>query len=366
MTTATAYLHDFSLRDMADGPKWVEILRTGDQRSRRVDGSASSGQQVVSFTRDDLESMVRGFSEAKAAGFFPGGMAPVGFDHDEFASALAALTGEAPSAADRLSLAAGFDDVRVEENADGGWSLMARHEFTELGRKVNREGGIKGYSIDVAPPGLAQRSDGTPIAEFVPFGGTLTRSPFVRGMAPVAASDTPHKEASPMLVPIIKALSLADGATEALALEAVTALKARASALSDALTVTTSDRDALKVEVSALSDWKQSRLGDDAVAAGRCSKAEVAEYLKAVSALGEAHAHKVYPEQRIATRVAAPGAGAPATGEVVLGDVEDHDAKFEAVYGEARATGKSEREAYMLADEATRAARSIHYRAAQA
>jgi len=347
----------------SDGPRWVEVLRTGAQRSRRVGGSASSGQDVVSFTEDDLRSMARGFSEAQAAGFFPGGLAPVGFDHDEFASALAALTGEAPSDADRLSLAAGFSEVKVEQNADGGWSLMALHSFTDLGRKVNREGGIKGYSIDVAPPGLAQRSDGTPIAEFVPFGGTLTRTPFVRGMAPVAASDTPHKE-SPMLKPLATALALGDDASEATVLAAVAALKVRSAALSDALTVTTSDRDALKVEVSALSDWKQSRLGDDAVAVGRCSKVEVAEYLKAVSALGEAHAHKVYPEQRIATRVAAPGAGTPATGDA--GAVEDHDAKFESVYGEARATGKSEREAYMLADEATRAARSIHYRAAQA
>jgi hypothetical protein len=52
---------------------------------------------------------------------------------------------------------------------------------------------------------------------------------------------------------------------------------------------------------------------DAAVESGRCSMGERDDYWKALTLLGEDHAHRVYPEQRIATKRTAAGTPTPKT-----------------------------------------------------
>ena len=306
-----------ALDDPDDGPKWVEVLRTGMQKSRFVDGASESGHTGVEFTREDLESMVRGFAIAQAEGFFPGGRAVVGYEHAEFRAALKMVRGEDPGPEDVHAAAAGFDAPVVELNDDGGYSLMAKHHYTEDGRKRVRSGAFAGYSIDLAPPGTTQRADGTPIDEWVPFGGTLTNKPFVKKMQQVAASDAVPaqlllKIRPPMETPMTDAfdgiLGLTEGKPEdriaaiiALKDEAakVAGLDAKVVALTENVDKLAGDVTALTSERDSLVEREQKRIGDDAVTAGRVALADVAEYMKAFTLLGEAHANKVYPSDKI-------------------------------------------------------------------
>lgn len=434
-------------------PKWVEMTRSGAHVSRRVGGGPSSGPTTVILTDEDIESAVRGFDIAKADGAFPGGLAPVGVDHSEFSEALAAVTGGEPLVGDL----AGFDQVRAERNADGGMSLMGLHTYTDVGRSAVLAQALRGYSSDMTPPGLGQTRDGTPIAEWVPFGGTLTNRPFVRGMEAVAASEgattetiTP-KEAIAMASPLgdrlkslrdekelsnedlakaagidvstmgsilsgeisappiarlnglgrllgvsgksllnlipspdqdrstgetamsdlyAKALGLSDTMPDADRFAAVVALRDEATkvpgleAKNDTLTADVAklagDRDTLKAEVVALTESAQKRIGDDAVAAGRISLAQVPTYLKAHALMGEEYVHSVHPAQTIAT---APIVLADGTVDEGAGDKPDSITdSWEAAYAVALTeTDGDTRKAYAIAREATRDIRNADY-----
>jgi hypothetical protein len=323
----------------------------------------------------DIESAVRGFYILKADGAFPGGMAPVGVDHDELEAAFAALTGGEPVVGDL----AAYDEVRAERNSDGGLSLMGLHTYTDVGRSAVRAKALRGYSSDLAPPGLGQKRDGTPVPEWVPFGGTLTNRPFVRGMGAVAASDAvpliqKNPRENPMLDALNGVLGLADGDTADKQIAAIIALKdeaakvhaleSKVTALTDDVTKVASDRDALAAEVTALTDAAEKRIGDDAVNAGRVALADVGEYLKAYKLMGPEYANKVHPADKIATAPVVltdgkvdEGADTPAT----IG------ATWEAAYAVALSESNGdERKAYALAREATREARNAEYLAAKA
>jgi hypothetical protein len=348
-------------------PKWIEMTRSGVHVSRRVGGGPAAGPETVELTEADIESAVRGFYALKADGAFPGGLAPVGVDHAELAAALAAVTGGEPLVGDL----AGFDEVRAERNDEGGLSLMGLHTYTDIGRSAVVAKALRGYSSDLAPPGLAQKRDGTTVDEWVPFGGTLTNRPFVRAMQPIAASEAlikTNQRENPMTDVLTGILGLSDGASDADRIKAITALSEQASkvptleskvvALTDALDTTTADRDAAKAEVVALVEWKQARLGADAASVGRCSTKEIPEYLKAVAALGEDHAHKVYPAGRVT--VAPPAQTEQRTDE---GGPESASDRYQRIKSLALADGKTLAEAVRLARAQTDSDLNDTYRA---
>lgn len=303
-----------------DGPRWVEVLRTGVHKSRFAGGKSASGHSEATFTQADLESAVRGFQIAQAEDFFPMGGAPVGYDHSEFAAALRMVTGQRADEGEVFSAAAQYDDMRVEPNADGGYSLMARHNYTEDGRKRVRAGAFRGYSIDIAPPGVMQRRDGTPINEWVPFGGTLTNTSFVRGMAPVAASEkTPaptsaNTGATAMSDLYTKILGLTEGATEGQQLAALHALKEQAAkvpTLEKANDHLMRERDEARDKIAALSERDRTLTLRQAVHDGRISVADADEgenclYWEMLHALGEEKANKAFPAGAIAQAPAVP------------------------------------------------------------
>lgn len=344
-----------------DGPVWVEMLRTGVNRSRFVGGTSASGHDSATFTRDDLESAARGFAIARAEGYLVGDGAPVGYDHSEFAHALRLVTGEEPDPGELAAAAAWYSDVKVEPNADGGHSLLGLHSFVAAGRDRVRSKALQGYSIDIAPAGSMQRKDGTPINEWVPFGGTLTNSPFIRSMAPLAATEQPpqHREIDPMIKILRETLALQDDATEAQALSALHTLQeqaAKAEVLASELHAMTEARDAAGEQVKALSERNDEVTVIQAVHDGRIGKADGPRYLKVLKALGEEEAHAIFKAGAIQT--------APA---VVVGQpkgeepAQSADELFDAIFAKALSEGKDDRAAYRLADDATREQRNAAY-----
>ena len=317
----------------ADGPRWVEMLRSGVHKSRFVGGSSASGHDVAEFTRADLESAARGFAAVKAEGYLLDGRAPVGYDHAEFSAALRMVTGKEPDDGEVFSAAAWVSDVRVEANDAGGFSLMGLHHFTDAGRSRVRAGGFRGYSIDIAPPGLMQTRAGEPIPEWVPFGGTLTNTPFVQSMAPVAATERaplPNPTEVPQMdIKLLSgALSLSDTATEGEALAALHALTekaAKADVLASELAAMTEQRDTAKAEFVALTERSEALTVKQAAHEGRIGLAQGPRYLKVLKALGEEEAHAIFPAGSIATRPsvagsAKPDAGGPVTEDSVLAE----------------------------------------------
>lgn len=364
-----------ALAEPDDGPKWVEMTRAGMHVSRRAGGTATSGQSVVPLSDEDILSMVRGFAIAKGDGFFAGGMAPVGLNHSEFDAAKLTLTGGEPILGDM----ANFSEVRAEQNDEGGLSLMGLHTFTPIAQANVRADSLRGYSVDAAPPGSVQRRDETVIEEWVPFGGTLTNQPFVRGMQQVAASDVapaqlPLKIHTPMENPMTDALNgvlgLTDGKPED-RIAAIIALKDEAAKVPglDAQIVTLTDNvDKLAGDVTtvtaerdALAEREQKRIGDDAVSAGRVALADVGEYMKAHSLLGEAHANKVYPADKVAV---APVVLTDAKVDEGASVKTDANSQWEAAYAVALADSDGdERKAYAIAREATLDQRNAAYTA---
>jgi hypothetical protein len=349
-----------------DGPRWVEMLRSGVHKSRFVGGTSLSGHDSAEFSVADLHSAARGFNAIKAEGYLLDGKAPVGYDHGEFAAALRMVTGSEPDEGEVYAAAAWVSDVKVEANADGGWSLMGLHHYTDSGRARVRAGGFRGYSIDIAPPGSMQRKDGEPIAEWVPFGGTLTNSPFVQSMAPIAASEAapvPHKtEIRHMDIKLLSsALALSEDVTEAQALVAIQALAEKA-ALSDALAANldrvTSERDAQVAKVAAMSERQKALTVQQAVHDGRIGLSQGADYWDTLTALGEDRAHRIFPAGTIASAPAVSTAAAPAD----MGDEPaTADDAFERAFSDAKKAGADDRTAYTLADEATRSLRASNY-----
>jgi len=289
-----------------DGPRWVEMLRSGVHKSRFVGGASLSGHDVAEFTRADLESAARGFAVIKAEGYLLDGRAPVGYDHAEFGAALRMVRGEEPDEGEVFAAAAWVSDVRVEANDAGGFSLMGLHHYTDAGRARVRAGGFRGYSIDIAPPGLMQTIGGEPIAEWVPFGGTLTNTPFVQSMAPVAATErtpSPTTEVPQMDIKLLSgALSLSDTATEGEALAALHALTEKAAKVdvlesdllrtAEALAEKTSEVEAMGVQQKALTLTQ-------GVNGGRCSLAEREDYWDALQRMGEEYCDKYWALGRI-------------------------------------------------------------------
>ena len=325
-----------------DGPRWVEMLRSGVHKSRFVGGASLSGHDVAEFTRADLESAARGFAVIKAEGYLLDGRAPVGYDHAEFGAALRMVRGEEPDAGEVFAAAAWVSDVRVEANEAGGYSLMGLHHYTDAGRARVRAGGFRGYSIDIAPPGLMQTLGGEPIAEWVPFGGTLTNAPFVQSMAPVAATErtpSPTTEVPQMDIKLLSgALSLSDTATEGEALAALHALTeraAKADVLASELVAMTGQRDEARAEFVALFERSEALTVRQAVHEGRIGLAQGPRYLKVLAALGEDEAHAIFPASTVPTAPTVAATGAPVdagalTADSVLAEVAALAEKIQA------------------------------------
>jgi len=377
-----------ALAEPDDGPKWVEMTRAGMHVSRRAGGTATSGQSVVPLSDEDILSMVRGFAIAKGDGFFAGGMAPVGLNHSEFDAAKLTLTGGEPILGDM----ANFSEVRAEQNDEGGLSLMGLHTFTPIAQANVRADSLRGYSVDAAPPGSVQRRDETVIEEWVPFGGTLTNQPFVRGMQQVAASDAlvvhldgrpltapaqlPLKihtpmEKNPMTDALNGVLGLAEGDAADKQIEKIIALRdeaAKVPGLEEKVELLTADvaaladvRDGLKGEIETHEKAADKRIIDDAVSAGRIALSEGAIYLKAFKVMGQEYAESRHPADTIAV---APIVLTDAKVDEGASVKTDANSQWEAAYAVALADSDGdERKAYAIAREATLDQRNAAYTA---
>tara|TARA_R100000329_G_scaffold10941_2_gene12137 strand:+ start:308 stop:1423 length:1116 start_codon:yes stop_codon:yes gene_type:complete len=351
-----------------DGPGvYVEMLRTGIHKSRFVGGHSASGHEEATFTKADLESAVRGFEALKSEGYLVDGRAPVGYEHNELASALRMAHGQEPDPGEVMAAAAWYSHLRVVPNEDGGHSLEGLHHFTEDGRRRVRSGAFRSYSIDIAPPGRMQRRDGTVIQEWVPFGGTVTNSPFVRGMSPLAASEnTPQitPEPSEMNIDHLRGpLALSEDATDTDAIAALHELKKAADerdSWKEAAERALSERDDAKAALASMGERQKTLAIKQAVHEERIALSEGEDYWTAVTTLGEEWAHRHFNEGRVAQRSRVPAADTdPAErGEEVA---ETADDKFERLFSEYVRAGKTEREAYNLASADTFDARNAAY-----
>ena len=328
-----------------DGPVWVEMLRTGVHKSRFTGGSSASGHTSANFDREDLESAVRGFDALSSEGYLLDGKAPVGYEHDELASALRIANGEEPETGEVKAAAAWYSAMRVVENEDGGWSLQGLHHWTDAGRKRVRAGAFRSYSIDLAPPGRMQRRDGTPINEWVPFGGTVTNSPFVRGMEPLAAAESAPDEPQEIPVNIDHLrgpLALSEDATEADAIAALHDLKKLAderSSWQSAAEKALGERDNAVEQLASLGERQKALAIKQAVHEERIALTEGEDYWSA---------------SRVPSGDAEPA-------ERGTEQAESADDTFERLFGEYVRNGKTEPEAYALASADTHDARVRAY-----
>lgn len=360
--------HEASLgQHYEDGPGvYVEMLRTGVHKSRFVGGQSASGHDHATFTKADLDSAVRGFRALMEEGYLMDGRAPVGYEHNELAAALRMAHGEEPDPGEVMAAAAWYSNCRVVANEDGGYSLQGLHHFTEDGRRRVRSGAFRGYSIDIAPPGRMQRRDGTPINEWVPFGGTLTNSPFVRGMQPLAATEDANvtPEHPQMNLDHLRGpLALSETATETDAIAALHELRKAADerdSWKEAAERALSERDQANEKLASLGERQKALAIKQAVHEERIALSEGEDYWTAVTTLGEEWAHRHFNEGRVAQRSRVPAADAdPAErGEEA---VESADDQFERLFSEYVRAGKTEREAYNLASADTFDARNSAY-----
>ena len=289
------------LDDSGDAaPRWVQITASGAHCARQ-------GDRAVELTTADVESMHRGFVLIKSEGWFARG-APVGVNHATLSGALDAES----------TKALGFIvDTRVDTDAAGRAVLMGLLDYTDEGRARVRAGEFQGFSIEAIPADDARsKRTGEPLGEWALIGGTLTNHPFVPGLSAVAASERIHRTPEIRHMTTIAArLGLSEDAADAVVLaefnRQLTERDDKLAALAESLSTVTSDRDDLVARVETLSERDKVRTLDDACAAGRCSAAERGEYWKAYTLLGEDHARKVYPEQRIPTVAKAAGEAPP-------------------------------------------------------
>lgn len=284
-----------------DGPKWVELARSGTHFGR-------GSERRVELTSDDLRSMVRGYDKIKSEGWFPVG-APVGFNH---AAILGSRDPESTKAAGRIM------KVRTQDNSDGSLSLYGLVQWTDEGRKRIRAGEFDGFSVEMIPSDVARsKKTGEPLGDAALIGGTLTNEPFVSGMQAVAASEQDSTNRSDDIMSTTLSIlrgsvALTEDASEAEVIAKVQSLAdqaAKVEALTESLDTLTADRDALKAERDELAGWKQSQMLDQACEDGRIAASERDRYSKIVVALGEEEANAVFPTGRIP--VEEKGASAP-------------------------------------------------------
>ena len=162
-------------------------------------------------------------------------------------------------------------------------------------------------------------------------------------------------------------LALSEDATEAQALVAIQALTekaGKADVLADELRAMTEQRDSKTAEFAALTERADKLTVVQAIHDGRIGQAQGERYLRVLSALGEDEAHAIFPANAIATAPAIKPDGKPA--EDADAAPATADEQFEATFAAALKEGKSQGEAYSIADEATREARNNHYLAIKA
>jgi hypothetical protein len=288
-------------------PRWIEITAAGQHYARQ-------GERAVPLSDEDIDSMHRGFQLVKAEQWFSRG-APVTVNHATMSGAVDAESTKA---------LAYLIDTRVD-TTDGRRVLMGLADYTDEGRRRIRAGEFQGFSIEAIPPASARskRAD-KPLGEWALIGGTFTNHPFVPGLAALAASETvsPNPEPRPMLT-LLHRLGLAEDAAEVAVLaeldRQLSERDDKIAALDESLSTVTADRDAQAAKLVELAERDKDRTLDDACAAGRCSAAERDDFWKAYTLLGEEHAHRVYPEQRIPTSPASTAPKAPASAPVTGG-----------------------------------------------
>lgn len=336
-----------------DGPIWNELVRTGDHHGR-------SGGRNVPLALADLQAMERNFREVvQAEGWYPVG-APITFNHAGLKGALDAES----------TKAAGFiTDLRVVDNGDGTHSLHGLTDWTDEGRRRVRAREFQGFSIEFLPSGKAHRKTANaPVDGALLFGGTLTNTPFVPGMAAVAASEetpAPAPKPAPIAESRMKHLTahlgLSEDAAEATILaevakrdeqiatlttslaEANEAKATTATALDEAM----SQRDALQAEKNERIEADKVSLLSEFVAEGRCANTDAAkaDVWKVVQALGEDKARELYRKDgEFPTRAKGHDGG---KGE----ERADRSAEqaFDDTYNDALKAGRSEEDAYTVA-----------------
>ncbi len=293
--------------DVDRQPRWIQITASGQHYARQ-------GDRSVPLSDDDIHSMHRGFQTVKTEQWFSRG-APVTVNHATMSGALDAESTKA---------LAYIIDTRVEA-VDGRAVLMGLADYTDEGRRRIRAGEFQGFSIEAIPPASARsKRTGELLGEWALIGGTLTNHPFVPGLSALAASEdvTPNPEIR--MLTLLSRLGLAEDATEPAVLaeldRQLAERDAQITTLGENLATVTADRDAKDAKLSELVARDKVRTLDDACAAGRCSAAEREDYWKALTLLGEEHAHRVYPEQRIATAPRSLASVAPA-GESEAGSI---------------------------------------------
>ena len=112
---------------------------------------------------------------------------------------------------------------------------------------------------------------------------------------------------------IRQSLGLAESADDSAVLVTLSELRRKAEAseaLSEALSVTTADRDALKAQVEASAKRERERMLDDACAKGRIAVSERDMFARASAVLSDHELEATYPEGRI--KIASKVEGQPA------------------------------------------------------
>ena len=319
-----------ALADAGDGPVWIELGAAGTHYGRQ-------GSRAVELTDADIDSMHRGFALVKSEGWFPRG-APIGVNHATMSGALDAESTKA---------LAYVTDTRVDLR-DGRKVLMGLADYTDEGRRRVRAGEFQAISLEAIPASAAKsKRTGELLGEWALIGATLTNHPFVPGLAAVAASEdvTPERN----MTEITTALGLAEDADEATLLAEIATLcetAGKVEALTEALATVEADRDALAERVTALAESDKARTLDDAVADGRCSMGERDDYWKALTLLGEDHAHRVYPEQRIPTKTTAASTPTPKSSPDVGGTYAQVQARAAALTEMGKHAAQAFSEAY--------------------
>ena len=342
------------------GPVWNELVREGDHYSR-------SGAKRVTVTADDVRSMARNFADVVLAeGWYSLG-APIGYNHAGVKGALDA---------DSTKSGGFITEVKVVTNEDGTLALHGLTDWTDEGRARVRGREFQGLSVEYFPAGKGRsKATGEPVNGALLFGATLTNSPFVPGMAAVAASDdspapadVPAPTVEPRMSTITAHLGLAEDAAEASILaevqkrdEQIAALTTSLAEANDAKATTAtaldeamSQRDALQADKDARIEADKVALLSEFVAEGRCANTDAAQadVWKVVQALGEDKARELYRKNGEFSTQAKGHDGGKAE-ELADDDTADKtaDSRWTATFNKTLAEGKSQAEAIALADE---------------
>ena len=157
-----------------DGESWNDVITTG-KRWPLFKGSDPSRAKGERITESDLDEMISNFTRwLEMEG-------PIRVDV-QHATAQGLTSEETRLRAEIMGLR--------KVPRDGEQVLQGLFRWTVRGTKEVSERDWRGFSAEIAPPGLVQDKDtGKPLKGNVLVGGTLTNEPFWTGMQPVQLSE---------------------------------------------------------------------------------------------------------------------------------------------------------------------------------